>query len=151
MIRDAYRAAHKPETEQFVLPFKKSRADQIFSAFKTFHRTNPIVWRLFEQFTLDLIRAGRGNYSSNAIFERIRWQIDVDLVIAEEIKLNNNFRAYYARLFHVAHPEHDGFFRNRKRTSEQQDASDHDRQEFVGPPPGMEDADLARKLLDLVP
>jgi hypothetical protein len=130
-------------------PDEPSRADQIFSAFASFHSANPAVWILFERFALQLIAAGRENYSSNGIFERIRWHIDTEITSLGEIRLNNNFRAYYARLFHVAHPQHDGFFRNRKRTSEDRPGSDNDEQEFVGPPPGPE-PDLEARLKKLL-
>lgn len=124
--------------EQLSLGVGKTRADQIFEAFVEFFQANPSVWRLFKQFTFDAINAGRENYSSNAIFERIRWHVDIDINTPGELKLNNNFRAYYARLFHLAYPKHSGFFRNRKRTSENVDAYGDDIQEFVGPDAGPE-------------
>lgn len=94
-----------------------------------FHWDYPQIWELFEQFTFASINRGMEHYSSNAIFERIRWHIDIDT--KSEVKLNNNFRAYYARLFHVRHPEHDGFFRNRRLTSEDQAAAEVDQQVFI--------------------
>ena len=130
-------------------PDEPSRADQIFSAFARFHSANPVVWQLFERFSLDLIANGRQHYSSDAVFARIRWHVDTETKGEGDLKLNNNFSAYYARLFHVAHPQHDGFFRNRKRTSEDRPGHDNDEQEFIGPPPGPE-TDLLTQLRQLL-
>jgi hypothetical protein len=92
---------------------QKSRAEQIYAAFEEFHRNNPEIWRHFK-FYADQARArGRKCFSSNAIFERIRWFVDIETNGAGELKLNNNFRAYYARMYHVAVPKAAGFFRNR--------------------------------------
>jgi hypothetical protein len=122
----------------------KSRADQIEAAFLRFHEANPIVWDLFERFALQAIAAGRHGYGSAAIFERIRWHMAIETV-GEPIKLNNNYRAYYARMFAAKHPEHAGFFRCRKRTSIERPPGRPDRQVFVAPPAAGE-----RALLELL-
>ena len=90
-----------------------------------FTEANPDVWRLFCGFTFDLINRGFRNYSANAIFERIRWETDqADTDGKSTFKLNNNYRAYYARKFMEYWPEHEGFFRTRKQKSEFQTATD---------------------------
>lgn len=122
---------------------KKTRADQILEAFERFHMKNPSVWALFERFTLQAIDAGREKYSSDAICHRIRWHTGVE-TRGEEVKINNNNTAYYARLFHVAHPEHDGFFRIRRRISQKHNASGEDRQVFIDKQAGEEKAILSR-------
>ena len=87
-----------------------------------FHTQNPQVYELFKQFTFQVIDAGFENYSVNAIFERIRWHTDIE-TRGSSFKLNNNHRAYYARLFHHDHPEHDGFFRTRYVSPQEVDAA----------------------------
>jgi len=87
-----------------------------------FHTQNPHVYELFKQFTFQVIDAGFENYSVNAIFERIRWHTDIE-TRGSSFKLNNNHRAYYARLFHHDHPEHDGFFRTRYISPQEVDAA----------------------------
>jgi hypothetical protein len=108
-----------------------SRADQIREAFLTFHRANPEVWRLFEHFTLEAASRGHQHYSASAVCERIRWHTDVETVGGEGVKINNNFRAYYARMFHRRHPELPGFFRNRVRISTRQPEHTVDRQVHI--------------------
>ena len=113
-----------------------NRADQIFQAFCKFHERNPIVWELFEQFTMQIVGM-RNKYSAQAVFERIRWQMDIE-TDGVVVKLNNNFCAYYARMFEAKHPEFKGFFRSRKRVSEDQPAWRVDIQEWHLPPPSDE-------------
>lgn len=88
-----------------------------------FSRDNPDVWRLFCGFTFDRINRGFKNYSANAIFERIRWEKDVGGDGVAIFKLNNNYRAFYARAFMRKYPEHNGFFRTREQISKETPAS----------------------------
>ena len=89
------------------------------------HRENPDVWKLFEKFTDDVIARGHEHYSAKAIFERIRWHTEIETDGA--FKLQNNFTAYYARLFHALRPECDGFFRTRLQDVEKEIRHDYDR------------------------
>lgn len=101
---------------------EKTRADELFDGFARFHGDNPGVWSLFKRFTFDTITAGRENYSSYAIFHRIRWHTEIET--GEEcVKINNNHTPYYSRLFHAAYPKYDGFFRNRERITESRPAA----------------------------
>tara|TARA_R100000995_G_scaffold4135_1_gene2193 strand:+ start:15282 stop:15644 length:363 start_codon:yes stop_codon:yes gene_type:complete len=102
----------------------KSRHDQMREQVSDFHRDNPEVWDLFVQFTLDRVHRGFKNYSVNAIFERIRWEKDdVGGDSNHSFKLNNNYRAFYARRFMKMYSQYDGFFRTRTQTSKYDDAS----------------------------
>lgn len=87
-----------------------SRQEQIFRRFVEFHKANPEVWRLFKRFAFETISRGFQHYSSYAVFERIRWHVNIETRTFDGLKLNNDFRPYYSRLFEVAHPEHNGFF-----------------------------------------
>ena len=124
----------------------ETRADQIFDAFKVFHRANPEIWVLFQKYSLQIIDRGLKSYGSAAVFERIRWHISVET--SGKVKLNNNFRAYYARMFAVKYPENAYFFRNRKRVSENKDAYKNDIQEWVFAAPWKE-LNLSRELATL--
>lgn len=118
-------------------PRRETRADQILSAFLAFHAENPDVWTLFERFALGAIEAGRDHYSAKAVVERIRWHVEIE-TRGDEMKINNNFTAHFARMFHLAHPNHDGFFRNRKllSTSTSDDAAILERiRETIHPQP----------------
>lgn len=95
-----------------------NRRDEMAEQCMEFHRQHPEVWDLFVQFTQEMIRKGFSNYSSNAIFERIRWEKDAGGDGTEAFKLNNNYRAMYARRFMKMYPQHAGFFRTREQISE---------------------------------
>lgn len=97
----------------------KSRHQQLTEQVKAFHADHPQVWRLFCQFTNELIGRGFQHYSAKGVFERIRWETAEADTASNEFKLNNNYSAFYARAFMRKHPEHDGFFRTRTQTSTQ--------------------------------
>ena len=101
-----------------------TRYDQMREQVQRFHDEHPEVWDLFVRFTRDRIDRGFKNYSVNAIFERIRWEVDgVGGNDRASFKLNNNYRAFYARRFMRMYPKHEGFFRTREQTSLRNDPS----------------------------
>jgi hypothetical protein len=102
-----------------------TRAEQIFERFKTFHASNPEVWRLFQKFAFDIMARGLDSYSAYAIVERIRWHVSVE-TRGDSVKINNDFRPYYARMFVAKFPEHAGLFATRRRTSDEYPAYDND-------------------------
>lgn len=84
--------------------------------FAAWIRDNPAVWRLFERFTFEAIRAGHKHYSADAIVHRIRWHTSVE-TRGDEFKINNDFVAGLSRMWRQRHPEHVGFFETRERRS----------------------------------
>lgn len=101
-----------------------TRREQMRERCEEFHRAHPEIWAMFVKFTMDRISRGFENYSVRAIFHHIRWETARPTYRpGEEFKLNNNHAAFYSRRFHKAYPTHDGFFRTRKQTSEDRDAS----------------------------
>lgn len=79
--------------------------------FIDFHKANPDVWKQFERFALEACRLGL-KYSAKAIMERVRWHCEVEN--NQEFKVNNNFTAYYARIFAAKYPEHSKIFEFRE-------------------------------------
>jgi hypothetical protein len=73
---------------------------------------DPLAWRLFQRFTLELIDRGFAHYSSDAVLHRVRWETAVSARVGG-FKVNNNLAPLYARMFHETYPAHDGFFRMR--------------------------------------
>ena len=102
---------------------KETRLEEMRQQVAEFHNQDPEVWRLFVQFTFQMIDRGFKNYSVSAIFERIRWEMDAGGDGVTYFKLNNNYRAFYSRRFMTAYPEHNGFFRTRVQISEARPAT----------------------------
>ena len=121
-------------TQLSLTPIEETRADQLETAWRKFHEANPRVWRLYQQFTFDLIRAGHEHGSSDMILHRIRWETAVKVNTSEVVKINNNFSSLYSRLFSQSYPEHGDFFMQRKRISENKPAYDVDVQVHDGGP-----------------
>jgi len=82
----------------------QTRADQIRKRFEQFHAENPVVWELFQRFSRDIIRSGRDRYSAQTLIERIRWHTDIE-TRGSAVKLNNDYAAYYARMWATQHPD----------------------------------------------
>lgn len=80
-----------------------------FARFQEFHRENPTVWKLFEQYAVQAIRSGRRHYSARTIMERVRWHSEIQTT-GDAFKINNNHIPFYARMFAQAYPEHGDFF-----------------------------------------
>ena len=103
----------------------KTRREQLEEQAKQCHIENPFIWRLFVKFTHEMIDRGFSHYSAHAIFERIRWETDqADAEGRPTFKINNNHRSFYARWFMMKYPQHDGFFRTRRLTSDDKPATD---------------------------
>jgi len=104
----------------------EEQKSELEKAFEKFHAENPHIYQLFKQFTFQVTRT-RDHYAVAAIWERIRWHLDVETNEAmrnpddesRPLKLNNNHKAYYVRLFEADYPEYKGFFRTRKLTSKE--------------------------------
>jgi hypothetical protein len=86
--------------------------NQLEKRFQEFHQKNPQVYELWKRFCNEAINAGRKVLSAGLIAERIRWETEV-ITQGDKFKLNNNHRAYYARLFMRDNPQHDGIFKTR--------------------------------------
>ena len=101
----------------------ENRKEEVCQQVKAYHRKHPEVWELFVQFTFDMIDKGFKNYAVSGIFERIRWEKDMGGDGLTMFKINNNYKPFYARRFMACYPQHEGFFRTRKQTSEDKDAT----------------------------
>jgi hypothetical protein len=124
-----------------------SRADQIFESFVRFHKENPRVWRLFEQLSLRMLYKGHMSYSANAIFEQIRRHMNVTTT-GDKVKLSNNYRAYYARLFHLRHPHLNNFFKCRRIVSD--DVEEYEHEPEIDFTPASEEERITQRIKELL-
>lgn len=80
--------------------------------FPAYHLQNPHLYDLFKKYTMEAISSGRNNFSAEAIINRMRW----DSLVSgnDSFKINNTYKAFYARMFMNEFVQHKGFFRTRK-------------------------------------
>jgi len=83
---------------------------------------NPHIWDKFEEFAL-LAASRRKHFGVGAVMERIRWYTEIE-ANRDDYKVNNNWRAFYARKFALKYPEHAGFFRCRESVADGLSCSD---------------------------
>ncbi len=96
----------------------KTRLSEMTEQAKKYHSNHVKVWDKFCEFSFDRICKGYSNYSTKAIFERIRWDLSgIGADGITEFKIGNNHPAIYARWFMEKYPEHQGFFRTRVQKS----------------------------------
>jgi hypothetical protein len=83
--------------------------------FLTYHRKFPEIWNHFERLSLKVWETGRRKYGAQTIVHNIRWHVEIE-ERGEDFKINNEFIAYYARVFLMKYPEaaEIGFFELRE-------------------------------------
>lgn len=81
--------------------------------FEEFDRLNPHVWTLWVRYALKAISVGSKRLSASLIAERIRWEVAIVTRGNDKFKLNNNYRAFYARKFEAEYPKYKGIFTRR--------------------------------------
>jgi hypothetical protein len=66
--------------------------------FAKFHHDNPQIYNLLRRFSITAKNAGYHNYGMKAIFERVRWHVNVETKSSDGFKLSNDYTSRYARL-----------------------------------------------------
>ncbi len=103
--------------DSYQIPFGSQLGSKLERAFWQFHMDNPQVYRLLVDFAYQW-RARRGPDTQMGIgqlFERVRWEIALNTKGDEQFKLNNNHRAFYARLIMERQPDLAGCFKLRRQ------------------------------------
>lgn len=82
--------------------------------FDLFNAHNPQVLAELERMTAALVDRGRRKVGIAMLFEVMRWNwyMTTD---GDDFKLNNSYRAFYARLLMDIHPEWRGVFETRNQ------------------------------------
>lgn len=89
--------------------------DRIEREFLRFDADNPWIYTQLRHMALQLKRTGRDTYGIAALFEVLRYENAVRTISDDGLKLNNNFRAMYARKLAQNEPELREFFKFRAR------------------------------------
>lgn len=96
------------------MDIKLDDEDHIAKSFWKFHAENPDVYDELVALSKQLIAAGRTKYGIGALFEIVRFHRAIKTT-DPVFKLNNNYRALYARLIIKNLPEFEDFFELRVR------------------------------------
>lgn len=96
------------------MPGKATPAEK----FERFHSANPIVFLKLQEMTEEMVERGRNRIGIATLFEVLRWNFYLRTNDPEsEFKLNNDYRAFYARLLMDRHPEWGQIFELRTQHS----------------------------------
>jgi hypothetical protein len=101
------------QLDLFGLGTPEKPSNPIEAAFWQFHSENPRVYELFNSFTRQAINRGHKSMSADMILHRIRWETSVETT-EDEPRINNNYSAYYGRLWSRNNPDFASLFRTRR-------------------------------------
>ena len=87
--------------------------NELYLQFQQYNKKNPYIYELFKKYAFETISKSFSNFGAHTIIHRIRWYTEVESA-GDAFKINNNYSAYYSRLFMEEFPQHNGFFRTRK-------------------------------------
>lgn len=86
--------------------------------FVDFHTRSPDVYRLLVSLARQWVKAtGRKRLGVATLYERVRWEMAVATSDAD-FKLNNDYRAFYARLIMATEPDLAGLFETRRSAAD---------------------------------
>lgn len=85
--------------------------------FAEFHADNPHVYRELRRLSFELLDAGNEVISMAMLFEHLRFSHLTSRDRSSEFKLDNSYRAYYARLLMEREARLQGRFRLRELTA----------------------------------
>jgi hypothetical protein len=94
--------------------------DKVIEDFKTFHKENPEVYKLFSRFAYEAINKGHTRLSAEMIINRIRWETSV-VTTDKDYKINNDYKPFYSRMFMVQNPKYNLFFHKRGSSADEID------------------------------
>ena len=89
--------------------------NNLHQAFLEYHAAHPGVYDLLVSLARCCRASGMTQYGIASLFERVRWHYHVDYGEGD-FKLNNNHKAFYARMIMEREPDLRGFFETRDRT-----------------------------------
>lgn len=101
------------ELHEIVLP-QHQEGETLEQRFLAFHNANPWVYEALVALTREYVARGAQRVSVNMLVEVVRYQYG-KTIGDDTYKLNNNHRAFYARLLMHQHPEWDGLFETRRQ------------------------------------
>jgi len=81
-------------------------------AFAAYHEENPAIYAKLVEFATAAVNAGATHVGIGMLYERLRWYTKIE-ARQDTFKVNNNYRAFYARKIMAEHPRLAGIFETR--------------------------------------
>lgn len=85
----------------------------IEARFRRFHSDNPHVLAELETLARSWFESGKTSVGIGFLCEILRWNLGLKTNSLDEFKINNDFRAHYARMMIARNPEWEGRIRVR--------------------------------------
>ena len=100
-----------------LFPMAEGELGKLEKSFWKFHEANPKVYTMLVKFAYQWRRrlGDQAKLGISELFERVRWEVSIHTEGNGNFKLNNNHRAFYARLIMDRHVELREMFRLRKQ------------------------------------
>lgn len=76
-----------------------------------------MIWKYFEQFSLQALAHGKRRISHWLIINRIRWEVYI-VTTGKDFKISNDYIAFYARLWIKTYPQHADLFKIKRMIGE---------------------------------
>jgi len=110
-----FKKEYSEQTIFDLLSTKHQKGDEkvLADKFRVYHEKNPEVYSQLRTLALKMRGTGRHKYGIAGLFEVLRWHRALE-TSDEDFKLNNSYRAFYARLLMTQEPGLEGFFSVRK-------------------------------------
>lgn len=80
-----------------------------------FHERNPQVYELLVRYAREARAAGHERVGIELLWNRMRWDFLVETSAGDDYKLNQNFKAWYARRIMEREPDLRDLFETRRR------------------------------------
>lgn len=98
---------------------QEPRLRTIEDRFNDFHQAHPEVFTQLVRLAREWMSVGHARLGIATLFEKLRWEWHVaGLADRDGYKLNNSYRALYARKIMAENPELDGLFETRSLATE---------------------------------
>lgn len=98
---------------------RRQPRDAVEEKFVAYHRDNPHVYALFDQYAHVAIDKGKTSYSAWNVINRLRWDIDMKAVDqSSEFMISNDYIAFYARWWMERNLDYLDFFDTKFRKIE---------------------------------
>ena len=108
---------NSPNNQSNEINYQSLKSKELKERFAEYHAENPHIYHQFRYYALKAIQSGYKHLGAQMIIERIRWKTGV-VSRNSDFKINNDFAAFYARIFMAEYPSYSSCFRTRNSVAD---------------------------------